>query len=85
MVKIKWTVKEMVRVSIFRSTDLRLQRIPPETEVYVIRDWKREAKRLTALHKVVNVVLRPPQECKLKGFVVKTVEVVKWNSVPLLV
>lgn len=37
------------------------------------------------LHKALKVVVRPLQECDLKGFLVQTREVVEWECVSLLV
>lgn len=54
--------------------------VPLERDVHAIGDSERKEKQMRVLHEAMKLVVRPMQKCKLKGFLVRTPEVVEWNA-----
>lgn len=55
-----------------------------EGGAHITGDLKQREKRMMFLHKAMKVVTKHLQECDLKGFLLKTHEVVEWKFVSLL-
>lgn len=61
-----------------------LMKEPLESSVSVTVDSVEREKRMKVLHEAIKVVIGFLQEYKLKGFFVKTSELVEWKSLHLV-